>query len=66
MHVWTIVTLLVVPDAAAVPPPVLIQRHFASALTCERSAERAVVPPGLRLVCVPSGSATEVLLAEAF
>lgn len=65
MHVWTIVTLLVVPDAAAAPPPVLIQRHFASALTCERSAERVALPPGLRLVCVPTAGASEVVLAEA-
>jgi len=66
MHVWTIVTLLDVPDAAAVPPPVLIQRHFATGLPCERRPKRTVVPPGLRLVRCPSGSATEVLLAEAF
>lgn len=65
MHVWTIITLVVIPDAAAAPPPVLIQRHFGSALTCERSAERVALPPGLRLVCVPSNGAAETLLAEA-
>lgn len=65
MPVWTIVLLSLTPNAPPPPTPILVQRHFATALACERSAALTRTHPGLRLVCVPSPGEAEIQLAEA-
>jgi hypothetical protein len=66
MPVWTIVFLSLTPNAPTPPMPVLIQRHFATALACERSAALMQMPAGLRLVCLPSATEPAVELAAAY
>ncbi|HWT09786.1 MAG TPA: hypothetical protein VN329_11520 [Roseomonas sp.] len=66
MHVWTIVVVALSPNAAPATPPALVQRYFATALACERSAAAVSLPAGMRLVCLPADGDREVALAAAY
>lgn len=66
MHVWTIVIVALSPSAAPAAPPALVQRRFATAPACERSAAAVSLPDGMRLVCLPADGDRDVAFAAAY
>ncbi|WP_198371399.1 hypothetical protein [Roseomonas rosulenta] len=66
MLVWTLVLLTLTPHPPSVAGQALSQRHFATALECERSAATVALPADERLVCLPSEGASAPALAAAF
>ena len=66
MLVWTLVLLSLAPNDPPASSPILLQRHFATALACERSASDVALPASLRLVCLPAEGTPGMALAAAY
>lgn len=66
MLIWTLVILCLSPNGPPAAATILHQRHFATALACERSAEQAPPRAGERLVCLPSDNGGGLALAAAY